>query len=106
MESAGVAETLYHSIMKCDVDLRAMMYSNIVLGGGGTMFGGMVDRLEKEMKVLAPSGCKISIKALPERIYSAWLGASALSSLSSFGWATKEEYDESGPCLIHRKSWS
>ena len=38
MEAAGVHETTYNSIMKCDVDIRKDLYANIVLSGGTTMF--------------------------------------------------------------------
>merc|ERR1712100_294322 len=33
MESAGVHETTYNSIMKCDVDIRKDLYGNVVLSG-------------------------------------------------------------------------
>jgi len=31
LESAGIHETTYNSIMKCDVDIRKDLYSNIVM---------------------------------------------------------------------------
>merc|ERR1712226_468172 len=34
MEAAGIHETTYNSIMKCDVDIRKDLYSNVVLSGG------------------------------------------------------------------------
>lgn len=40
MESAGVHETVYRSIMKCDVDIRKDLYANSVLSGGTTMYPG------------------------------------------------------------------
>jgi actin-related protein len=43
-ESAGVHETTYNSIMKCDVDIRKDLYGNIVLSGGTTMYPGIADR--------------------------------------------------------------
>merc|ERR1719259_1214459 len=54
---------------------------------------------------LAPSTIKIKIIAPPERKYSVWIGGSILASLSTFQsmWITKEEYDESGPGIVHRK---
>lgn len=41
MESSGVHETTYASIMKCDVDIRKDLYANTVLSGGSTMYPGM-----------------------------------------------------------------
>ena len=40
MESSGIHETCYNSIMKCDVDIRKDLYANTVLSGGTTMFPG------------------------------------------------------------------
>jgi actin beta/gamma 1 len=105
MESAGVHETLYNSIMKCDLDIRKDLYANTVLSGGSSMFPGIADRMQKEITHLAPSSMKIKIIAPPERKYSVWIGGSILASLSTFQqmWISKQEYDESGPSIVHRK---
>jgi len=104
-EEAGVHELTYKSIMKCDVDIRKDLYSNTVLSGGTTMFDKIADRLKKEMSALAPSSMTIKIVAPPERKYSVWIGGSILASLSTFEemWVKKDEYDESGPSIVHRK---
>ena len=145
MESAGIHETAYNSIMKCDVDIRKDLYANTVLSGGSTMFPGknlfhsskifqrcknfvlllqtvrpelnwtkgfllfvstgIADRMQKEITALAPPTMKIKIIAPPERKYSVWIGGSILASLSTFQqmWISKQEYDESGPSIVHRK---
>ncbi|CAJ0960872.1 unnamed protein product, partial [Mesorhabditis belari] len=105
MESAGIHETCYNSIMKCDIDIRKDLYGNIVLSGGTTMYSGYVDRMQKEVKGLAPNSTKVKIVAPPERKYSVWIGGSILASLSTFHqmWISKQEYDESGPEIVHRK---
>merc|ERR1711987_11526 len=54
MESAGIHETTYNSIMKCDVDIRKDLYANTVLSGGTTMYPGIADRMQKEISALAP----------------------------------------------------
>jgi actin-related protein len=104
-ESQGVHKLTYDSIMKCDVDIRRDLYTNTVLSGGTTMFPGIDVRLTKEMTALAPASIKVKIVAPPERKYSVWIGGSILSSLSTFQemWITKDEYDESGPGIVHRK---
>merc|ERR1712216_193609 len=104
-EAEGIHKTTYNSIMKCDVDIRKDLYGNIVLSGGTTMFDGIADRMEKEIKALAPASMKIKIVAPPERKYSVWIGGSILASLSTFQqmWISKQEYDESVPSIVHRK---
>lgn len=105
MQSAGIHETTYNSIMKCDVDIRKDLYANTVISGGSSMFPRIADRLQKEISALAPPTMKIKIIAPPERKYSTWIGGSMLANLSSFQqmWISKQEYDESGPSIVHRK---
>merc|ERR1712187_882128 len=105
MEQEGVHTLTFNSIMKCDVDIRKDLYANIVMSGGTIMFDKMADRLQKEVTTLAPSSMQIKIVAPPERKYSVWIGGSILASLSTFEemWVTKDEYDESGPSIVHRK---
>ena len=74
MESCGIHETVYNSIMKCDVDIRKDLYANTVMSGGTTMYPGIADRMQKEITALAPSTIKIKIIAPPERKYSVWIG--------------------------------
>jgi actin-related protein len=104
-EANGVHDLTYQSILKCDIDIRRDLYTNIVLSGGSTMFPCIEKRLHKEVTALAPAAIKVKIVAPPERKYSVWIGGSILSSLSTFQdmWITKDEYDESGPAIVHRK---
>ncbi|XP_022907432.1 actin, acrosomal process isoform [Onthophagus taurus] len=105
METAGIHETTYNSIMRCDVDIRKDLYANTVLSGGSTMFVGIADRIQKEIGALAPASMKIKIIAPPERKYSVWIGGSILASLTTFQqmWISKQEYEECGPVIVHRK---
>jgi len=104
-EAAGIHQTIFDTIGKCDVDIRKDLYANIVCSGGSTMFGGIADRLQKELVALAPPSMTIKIVAPPERKYSVWIGGSILSALGTFQsmWITKAEYEESGPAIVHRK---
>ena len=103
--SDSIHEALYDSIMKCDADIRKDLYANIVLSGGSTMYPGLADRMQKEMTALAPPTMNIKIIAPPERKYSTWIGGSVLASLSTFQqmWISKQEYDEKGPSIVHKK---
>jgi len=104
-ENEGVHGLTYNSIMKCDIDIRKDLYGNIVLSGGSTMFAQIDQRMQKEIEAKAPQSMKVKIVAPPERKYSVWIGGSILASLSTFEemWVTKEEYDDSGPAIVHRK---
>ncbi|KAI7734191.1 hypothetical protein M8C21_005584 [Ambrosia artemisiifolia] len=122
MEAAGIHETTYNGIMKCDPDLWEYLYGSIVLSGGSTMFPGMAERMRKEITTLAPSNMKIEVVEAPERNNSAWIGGSILSSLSTFQqvtssttasddwvglvmWISKADYNESGPAIVLEKCY-
>jgi actin-related protein len=104
-EDEGVHVLTYNSIMKCDIDIRKDLYGNVVMSGGSTMFPGIAERMQKEVVAKAPSSMTVKIVAPPERKYSVWIGGSILASLSTFEemWVGKDEYDEAGPTIVHRK---
>ncbi|KAF8797520.1 Actin/actin-like protein [Phlegmacium glaucopus] len=105
LEAPGIHEAVYQSIFKCDLDIRRDLYGNVVLSGGTTMFPGIADRMQKELTAMSPSSVKVKIVAPAERKYSVWIGGSILASLSTFqnAWCSKQEYDESGAGIVHRK---
>jgi actin-related protein len=107
MEARGVHETAFDSIMKCDVDIRRELYGNVVLSGGTTMFPNIANRMQHEVSKLAPTSAKVKVLAPQERRFSVWMGGAILAHLSTFSqmWITREEYQESGPSIVHRKAF-
>ena len=106
MSCVGLQDLVYGGgVMKCDIDLRNYLLKNILLSGGNTMFPGMKERVTKEVTCLVNTGVKVKVTAPPERKMSSWIGGSILASLSDFYkiCISKEEYDEHGPSLVHRK---
>jgi len=105
INSCGLHELTYNSVMNCDAEIRENLFSNIIFSGGSTMFPGIVDRMHKELTSLAPATTRIKTIAPPERKYSVWIGGSILTSLSTFQqmWISQSEYLECGPSLVHRK---
>ncbi|KAK9509655.1 hypothetical protein O3M35_006920 [Rhynocoris fuscipes] len=106
-ECEGIHEVLVYSIQKSDLDLRKVLFQNIVLSGGSTLFKGFGDRLLAEIKKVAPKDIKIRISAPQERLYSTWIGGSILASLDTFKrmWVSKREFEDEGGRAIHRKTF-
>jgi actin-related protein len=105
-EMPGVHEMIHNAISLCSLDLRSQLYENIILAGGSTMFPGIAQRIEKELRILCPhSQQKITVLTPPERKYSVWIGGSVLTSLPAFEaiWISKNDYDEYGPVFVHKK---
>lgn len=61
METAGIHETTYNSIMKCDIDIHKDLCANNVLSDGTTMYFGIADCMQKEITALTPSTMKIKV---------------------------------------------
>ncbi|KAJ7614199.1 actin family, partial [Mycena polygramma] len=103
-ELTEIHTATHKSVLSCAENIQGKLYANVFLSGGNSMFPGTADRLRKELRKLADSA-RIEVHAPPERRYSAWIGGSILASLSTFRnmWCSKEEYDEFGPAIIHRK---
>ena len=105
MSAQGLQDLIYKSIMKCDIDIRHYLSSNIILSGGNTMFPGLAERIKKELTCLASTGVRINVISPPERKYSTWIGGSVLASMTDFSkmCISSSEYDECGPSIVHRK---
>jgi len=69
------------------------------------MLPGLGYRLKRELSALVPSTLSIDIAEWEERQFMVWKGAAILATLSSFQkqWISAQEYDESGPRIVHRK---
>jgi len=108
LEAMPVHWAVFDSVMRCDIDLRRELLSNLILSGGSTLFPGFEQRLTKELYALTNkygmAGVEIKITAPPNRMYSVWIGGSKLASNPGFAksWITRKEYKEKGPVAIHR----
>jgi len=101
----GMQHAIYKVVMGSDYDQRDELWKNLLLVGGGSLMRNLPERLERELAPLAPSDKRVKLTSQVERPQCAWIGGSILASLTTFGqmWITKEEYDESGPSIVHRK---
>ncbi|XP_006773871.1 PREDICTED: actin-related protein T2, partial [Myotis davidii] len=105
VQTPGLSRMVSCSIGKCDADIQGALYGEIVLSGGSTLFQGLDDRLLKELEQLANKGTPIKITAPPDRWFSTWIGASIVTSLSSFKqmWVTSADFQEFGTSVVQRR---
>jgi len=75
IQQLGIAEAIVQSIDACDAIYRPALYQNIVLTGGNANIGHMKERLEKELRSLAPSNVTVRVYLPNEPDVYAWEGA-------------------------------
>merc|ERR1711948_236477 len=102
----GVHDMAWEAIIKSGVDNQRVLSSSIVLSGGTMCFGGMQERMQKELSELAPATMPIKVTLPREPKHAAFTGGSILASLGDAhrNWISREEYEEFGVSAIHAKS--
>ncbi|XP_078411978.1 actin-5-like [Cetorhinus maximus] len=103
----GIHIMTINSLKRVQPHIRQLMYDNVLLSGGSTLFDGFNVRFCKEIFPLAPKDVKTKIHAVPERKYAVWIGGSILASLHAFQslWIRQEDYTEQGPLIVHRRCY-
>jgi len=94
-------------ISQCDVDLRPMLLSSVVITGSGSLIKGLPERINGELTKMYPSA-KIRIQTAGmavERKFGSWIGGSIVASLGTFHqmWISKKEYEEHGASIIEKR---
>nr|XP_048681035.1 actin-related protein T2-like isoform X2 [Caretta caretta] len=104
-DAPGLHRMIAHSVSKCDVNIHNTLYGNMVLSGGSSLFHGLDERIFKGLEHQAPKGVPIKIIAPTDRWFSAWIGASVITSLTSFKqmWITAADYKDFGPNIVQRR---
>jgi actin len=89
-------------IKACDVSVQHHLYGNIVLAGDALALPGMVARMEREMRAVAP-GARVTVRASAK--HSTWTGGAILASSHSFlrMCMLNAIYNEQGPTIVHTK---
>ena len=106
-ETKGLPDLIKESVDKCEINIRTTLLSNIVMGGGSTLFPGLEQRLLKEVKGRLPAGVEVKINAPNNRLFSTWHGGATLASSPAFQslWITREQWQSMGPACLHQKCY-
>jgi len=103
----GIHQFAAGAIERCEQEVKKELYKSIILSGGTTMLPNLGNRLKTEISKLVPAKTEVSVLAPAERKYSAWIGGSIVASLSTFSsmYISKNDYNEVGPEIVHRKCY-
>ncbi|GIX63458.1 actin, putative [Babesia caballi] len=97
-----MVDVVYHAIRNCEPDMHRALFSNIVLTGGSSLFSGLTERCEKDLRAAVNDNAPVKLAGtIKNRELTVWIGGSIVASLPSFQqmWVTKADYDESGPTV-------
>ena len=104
-EEKSIPEICNDLIMKCDLN-KTKLYSNIILSGGNSMFKGLPEKFDRQIRALAPSSFKKIINVIEnsERKFGAWIGGSIVAGVSTSEQILikKEKYEEEGISIIEK----
>ncbi|XP_050075029.1 actin-like [Anopheles maculipalpis] len=100
-----VQELIAESVASCKETNRKDLYAYIVLVGGSTMLKGFSERLQSELTKLVPSQYRCKVVTTQDPILTVWAGGCLVAQSPMFqqSWVTKQEYEEYGADVIHRK---
>lgn len=104
--SNGIHNEIFNSIKKCDQDIQNILFSNIVLSGGNSMFDGFSERITKEINgIMKNNDISVNVICPEGRKNGAWIGGSIFSSNELFSKMVinRNEYDEVGGQIVHIK---
>ena len=104
-QAIGLHAAVFHSIGKCDIEMRDDLWSNVVLCGGNMAINNMPARMRREIVATSSSLYSAAVTTPQNAKQSVWGGASIMAGLTTFNhmWIHKEEYDETGPSIVSRK---
>ena len=101
----GLHEEVFECVWSCDRDILRDLCRNMLLSGGNTLISGFGERIRYKVSGHLSVDFAPIITKPDDRKYSSWLGGAILTSLDTFQemFITKEDYEEHGPSIVHRK---
>ncbi|XP_078160867.1 actin-related protein 6 [Carex rostrata] len=105
MNQAGLAECIARAVHSCHPYLHPVLFKNIILTGGSTLFPCFAQRLERELRPLVLDSYEVKITSQENPILGVWRGGSLLASSPEFEsmCVTKAEYEEIGSARCRRR---
>ncbi|XP_072464725.1 actin-5-like [Notamacropus eugenii] len=101
----GIHKLVLKSLMKSSQQFQKDLLKNLILSGGSTLCPGLKRRLWRELESFLKGSLSVNITAPSDRLLSVWIGASVITSLSTFEqmWVSSAAYHEVGPTVIEKK---
>lgn len=101
IQEMGIPEAIVDSIQSLPEEMQPHFYQNIILTGGNTLFPGFRERMESELRSLAPAHLPVSVLLPSNPITYSWEGGKLLAHSPDYDEivVTREDYEENGHCI-------
>lgn len=105
IQEMGIPEAIVHSIQAMPEEMQPHFYQNIVLTGGNTLFPGFKERMEAELRSLAPAHLPVTILMPENPITYSWEGGKLLANNPDYDEmvVTRDDFEENGHCVCEEK---
>ena len=102
----GIAQCVMQSLSVLPSALQACMLSSVLVVGGNAKLKGFVQRIQKEVRMLAPVEYVVRVRAMEDPVTSTWLGGARMAAnrevVRQIG-VSREEYFEHGSAWVGRR---
>eukprot|EP00746_Dinoflagellata_sp_MGD_P087022 gnl/MRDRNA2_/MRDRNA2_34516_c0_seq1.p1 gnl/MRDRNA2_/MRDRNA2_34516_c0~~gnl/MRDRNA2_/MRDRNA2_34516_c0_seq1.p1 ORF type:complete len:385 (-),score=52.02 gnl/MRDRNA2_/MRDRNA2_34516_c0_seq1:177-1331(-) len=101
----GIHETVHSVISKCEPAVQTILYSNILLAGGGSLLSRLARRLRRELSDLTEEPVKVFCADEDEAPNAVYYGGVLFASAPSFqsAFVHRAEFEEHGASIIHKR---
>uniref|UniRef100_A0A8C5AND0 Actin-related protein 6 n=1 Tax=Gadus morhua TaxID=8049 RepID=A0A8C5AND0_GADMO len=105
IQEMGIPEAVVRSISSMPPEMQPHLYQNLVLTGGNCLFPGFRERVQREVRALAPADLPVAVLLPPNPVGYAWEGGKLLADDPDYDEmvVTREEYEENGHFICEEK---
>ncbi|XP_058807177.1 actin-related protein 6 isoform X2 [Phymastichus coffea] len=105
IKQMGISEAIMDCLKACAEETWPHLLANIILTGGSVLFPGFKERIETDIRSLAPDEYEINVHLPDDPITFAWEGGKLLAKDSGYSSliVKREEYEEEGHNVCYDK---
>lgn len=110
-DNPPITDLIWQAVQSSPIETRKSQLNSVILSGGTSMLQGFQERLQKELKKIAPSQARgsVNVYANDDRLFGVWLGGRlfcqpSMRTMQNNLWITKDEWLEEGPNVVLRKN--
>ncbi|PIK59741.1 putative actin-related protein 6 [Apostichopus japonicus] len=105
IQEMGIPEAIVYCIGLVQEDMRPHLFKNIILTGGNSLFPGFKERVERDVRAMAPLDYEVKVTLPENAITHSWQGGKKLSQKDDFSsmCVTKKEFEEHGQSICQER---